>query len=121
MKINQITVSAGRTFNHPYEQYSNLKPSVCLVATLDESDNPESCAKDLQARAEKLVEDHKSILLQQVKELYDLSQQQSEMVDLAQQLRRAQSRIDEIRKKNPVLATLQLPELGESTRPDVVF
>ena len=29
-KITEITVSAGRTFNHPHESFSNLKPHVAL-------------------------------------------------------------------------------------------
>jgi hypothetical protein len=35
MKINSITVTAGRTFNHPHEQYSNLRPEVTMTATRD--------------------------------------------------------------------------------------
>ena len=31
MKINTITVTAGRTFNHPHEDYSNLRPSVTMT------------------------------------------------------------------------------------------
>ena len=34
MKIQTITVTAGRTFNHPHEQYSNLRPEVQMTATL---------------------------------------------------------------------------------------
>lgn len=34
MRIKTITVTAGRTFNHPYEQYSNLRPEVTMVADL---------------------------------------------------------------------------------------
>ena len=39
MKITNIVVRAGRTFNHPHESYSNLKPEVELTATLDEGDD----------------------------------------------------------------------------------
>jgi hypothetical protein len=56
MQIVEIVVHAGRTFNHPYEDYSNLRPSVSMKATLGPEDNPEKTAQELQARAEALVE-----------------------------------------------------------------
>ena len=40
MKITEIVVSAGRTFNHPYENFSNLRPQVTLKATPDEGESP---------------------------------------------------------------------------------
>lgn len=30
MKVIEIIVSAGRTFNHPNESYSNLRPQVSV-------------------------------------------------------------------------------------------
>lgn len=110
MKIKAITVTAGRTFNHPHEQYSNLRPEIVLTADLDESDDAGACAKALQARAEGLVEDHKQGMLQSIEELYQLSQRQAEVRGLQHELERAQNRLEEIRKQNPAL---QLPENSE--------
>lgn len=104
MKIDSITVTAGRTFNHPYENYSNLRPEVVLHATLDPGDDAEACAKQLQARAETLVEDHKQGLLKSIEELQVLGQVRSEFLSLDSQLRRHQARLEEIRAAHPQLA-----------------
>lgn len=69
MKIERITVSAGRTFNHPYESYSNLKPAVTLEATLGDADNPDERVDELQQAAEGMVERHKDRLLGQLEEI----------------------------------------------------
>lgn len=103
MKIHTITVTAGRTFNHPHEQYSNLRPEVTLFATLDEGEDATSAARELQARAEQLVEDHKQGLLRSMEELYQLTERQQEMRGLQNELKRAQERLDQIRQKHPEL------------------
>lgn len=103
MKITIITITAGRTFNHPYEQYSNLRPEVTMTATLNEGEDATKAAQQLQARAEQLVEDHKQGLLKSIEELHALTNQQAEMAGLQNQLTLAQSRLDEIRKAHPQL------------------
>lgn len=103
MKINTITVTAGRTFNHPHEQYSNLRPEVQMTATLEEGENPTVAARDLQQRAEGLVEDHKQSLLRSIEELYQLTTKQAEMRGLQRELKNAQDRLEEIRKEHPQL------------------
>lgn len=103
MKIQTITVIAGRTFNHPHEQYSNLRPEVALTATLDPADDPAAATKELQAKAEGLVEDHKQGMLKSIEELYQLSQHQAEVRGLESQLKRAQDRLKEIRQEHPQL------------------
>ena len=103
MQINTITVTAGRTFNHPHEQFSNLRPEVVLHATLEAGDDPDACIKQLQAKAEGLVEDHKQGMLKSIEELYQLSQHQAEMRGLENELKRTQERLEEIRKEHPTL------------------
>lgn len=103
MKINTISVTAGRTFHHPHEDYSNLRPSVTMTATLEDGEDATKSARELQARAEQLVEDHKQGLLRSIEELYQLSTRQAEMRGLQKQLEIAQQRLDEIRKENPTL------------------
>lgn len=103
MKINTITVTAGRTFNHPHEQYSNLRPEVRMTATLDDGENSETAVRVLQQRAEELVEDHKNSLLKSIEELYQLTTRQAEMRGLQQELKRAQERLDSIRSQHPQL------------------
>lgn len=106
MKVTSVTVHAGRTFSHPHEDYSNLKPEVFLTATLDEGEDHARVVKALQAEAEGLVEDHKQGLLRSIEELHELSRRQAEMKGLESELRRAQDRLDLIRKQHPELARI---------------
>jgi hypothetical protein len=103
MKINTITVTAGRTFNHPHEDYSNLRPEVTMTATLEDGDDPHVATRDLQQRAEGLVEDHKRSLLNSIEELYQLTTKQAEMRGLQRELKNAQERLETIRKEHPQL------------------
>lgn len=103
MQINRITVTAARTFNHPHEQYSNLRPEVVLEATLAENEDPAASVKSLQAQAEGMVEDHKQGLLRSLEELYQLGQRQEEIQGLQRALTSAQSRLEQIRKEHPGL------------------
>jgi ABC-type Fe2+-enterobactin transport system substrate-binding protein len=116
MKVTEIIVQAGRTFNHPHEQYSNLKPSVALKAQLTEGDDPIAATKQLQAQAEGLVEDHKNHLLQSLEDLYQLGQRQEEIRGLQRQLTTAQDWLDQIRKQHPELLQLPAPEQTEAER-----
>ncbi|MCX6922871.1 MAG: hypothetical protein NT154_06620 [Verrucomicrobia bacterium] len=103
MTIIKIKVVAGRTFNHPHEQYSNLRPEVTLEASLSERENPVDAVKALQAQAEGLVEDHKQGMLRSLEELYQLSERQQEMRGLQKELERAQVRLNELRNQHPEL------------------
>lgn len=104
MTIKTIQVTAGRTFNHPHEQYSNLRPSVTMTADLAEGEDATTAAKALQLQAEGLVEDHKQGLLRSIEELYQLTERQAEMRGLQKELTRAQERLEAIRKSHPELA-----------------
>lgn len=115
MQITKIVVHAGRTFNHPHEEYSNLRPQVTLEAQLAASDDAAAAVKALQAQAEGLVEDHKQNMLRSIEELYQLGQKREEMIGLQRQLQRAQSRLDEIRKEHPQLALGNGAEQTESS------
>jgi hypothetical protein len=101
MKITSITVTAGRTFNHPYEQYSNLRPEVVLNATIGEGEDADAAAKLLQQKAEGLVEDHKNHLLKSIRDLYHLAQARQEAIGLERQMKASQERLEEMRKANP--------------------
>ena len=71
MKITEITISAGRTFNHPYEQFSNFRPSLQIKAvSTEDGEDGIKIIKDLQAIAEGLMEDHKNNLLAALKKIY---------------------------------------------------
>ena len=99
MKINTITVHAGRTFNNPYESYSNLKPEVILTAALDEGEDAKEAVKTLQAQAEGLVEDHKNALLKNLDDIDRMTKRQAEVSSLEQSIKRSQASLDRLRKE----------------------
>ena len=107
MKISTITVTAGRTFNHPYESYSNLRPEVTITASLEDGEDSNDAARMLQAQAEGLVEDHKNGMLKSIEELHQLTERQSEVRGLEEQLKRAQDRLTAIRSETPLLTSGQ--------------
>lgn len=104
MKVQTIKVSAGRTFNHPYESYSNLRPHVQLTATVDDGDDVNACAKALQAQAETLVEDHKQNMLRSLETLRRLDSRAKEMARLGQLVKDSQEALERYRA-NPITET----------------
>lgn len=114
MNINKIVVSAGRTFNHPYESYSNLRPHVQLTATLDETDDAEKCVKDLQAKVEMMVEDHKKTLLDSLHKLEEMQRREREITKLESLIRISQQSLQNLRD-NPIEEPLLLGQV--ETRP----
>ncbi len=108
MKITEIIVGAGRTFNHPYQQFANLRPGVTFRAAIEEGEDPEKATKDLQARAESLVEDHKNHLLDSLHKLHLMEQYESKVASLQDQIREAQDELEELRAQQQKM----LPGLG---------
>lgn len=66
MKIIEIQVSVGTTFNHPHEGYCNYRPGVTLRATLDPGENEREAVKILQGKAETLIEEQKAAILRRL-------------------------------------------------------
>lgn len=97
MKITEITVSAGRVISHPVEQYSNLRPQISLKAVLDEGEDADAATKQLQAKAEGLVEDHANQLTQHIKEMYYLSEKEREAQKLEENIIASQRRLEDVR------------------------
>lgn len=98
MKIDEVKVSAGRTFNHPYESYSNLRCDVHLGAKLDDGEEPLEAAKQLQARAEELAEGHKVALLKNIEDLQRIAQASTEISALERRMQEADARLKELRR-----------------------
>ena len=103
MQVTEVIVSAGRTFNHPYENFSNLRPQVTLKASLSDGEDPMDAAKQLQAKAESLVEDHKRMMLTTIRRLYELSQTEQEIANVESQLNQAQMRLKNLRVEQGAL------------------
>lgn len=112
MKITEIIASAGRTFNHPHEDYSNLKPMVTLKAVVSEGEDPIQIAKELQRQAEQLVEDQKQNMLLALEDAYQMGEAKQRMIGLARQLQNAQKELDTLRQQWPDMSQLALPETG---------
>lgn len=110
MKVTQIRVVAGRTFSHPYEQFSNLRPEVELVATLDDDENPVNAMRELQLKAEELVEDHKQAMLSDIVRLRHMNDAEQRAHRIASSIREYHQELDEIRKEYPELKQLELGE-----------
>lgn len=119
MKVTEITVSAARVISHPVEQYSNLKPMVSLKASLDDSDDYEQSVKDLQAKAEGLVEDHAGALKKHIRDMYYLSEKEKEAKRLEDSITASQERLAGIRSEIPLMLSGQLDaEIEEGNEKD---
>lgn len=113
-KVKEITVSAGRTFNHPYESYSNLKPFVSVTATLDDGEDFVGVTKQLQAQAEELVEDHKNHMLKSLHDLNDLSEKHVKARRLSATIESAQRELNRIRETTPGLPSPSEEDIREA-------
>ena len=111
-KVTEIIVSAGRTFNHPHESYSNLRPQVTMKAEVLPGEDPCEVAKALQAQAEGLVEDHKQSMLNSIEELYELSETQARIAGLRSTIERAQQQLNDARKGLPAPLPMILIEVA---------
>lgn len=99
--VTEIVVSSGRTVNHPYESYSNLKPHVTLKATILPEDDFEVEYKKLHAKAERMIEDHKDTLLAGIRSIHDMREAEREITSLERQINHAQSQLIRLREELP--------------------
>jgi len=113
VKITEIIVSAGRTFNHPFESYSNLRPQVTMKATIEEGEDPEKATKEMQAKAEKLVEDHKNHILDSLHKIEEMAQFERSQANLEKQIKTAQEDLETLRSRKTVL-------IGAGDQPDEI-
>lgn len=117
-RITEITVSAGRVISHPFKQYENLRPMITLKAVLDDGEDFEVVAKDLQAKAEGMIEDHGRYMVKSLEELEALTRRQSRVASLEASIRRAQADLNVLRKEMPSLADLSAKDESEDDRDD---
>ena len=71
MKITEISVHAGRTFNDPHEQFSNFRPGITIRAELRDDEDAAAMIAELRRRAEDEVEEAKRSLLASAKKRDD--------------------------------------------------
>lgn len=97
MKVTEISVSAGRVISHPIEDYSNLRPQISLKAVLEDGEDPAEAAKQLQAKAEGLVEDHANQLTKHIRDMYYLNEKEREAARLEENIIASQKRLADLR------------------------
>ena len=96
MKITEIEVVAGRTFNHPYETYSNMRPSLRMKATIEDGDDACTQAIYLQQRAELMIEDHKQKMLRDIETLRTSSDRAGRIAALESSIRSNLAALEEL-------------------------
>lgn len=97
MKINTVTVSAGRTVSHPIEDFANIRPELSMTATLEEGDDPVAVVRELQAQAERLVQDHLDRLVDTLVTIDRMDRQDRQIANLETELAERQKRLDALR------------------------
>lgn len=100
MKVVEITVHAGRTFNHPYESFANSKPGLSLRASLDDGEEVEVATKQLQEKAECLVEELKQRTLADLRYLEEKARIDTSIASIEGQIERLQEDLARL-KENP--------------------
>ena len=98
MKITEVVISAGRTVSHPLESYANLRPQVSLKASIEDGEDYETVVRNLQAKAESMVEDHKNSLVKGLIEIDHLSRQQQRIESLERNIRDSQNELENLRR-----------------------
>lgn len=112
-RVVEVTVAAGRKFNHPYEDFSNLSPHLSIRAEIGEGEDPREVIKSLQAEAESLVEDHKQHMLASLRQLHLMSQYERKVACLEASIKQAQDDLEKLREERGAL----LPEPVEEPLP----
>lgn len=79
MQITQINVNAGRTFNHPHEDYSNLRADISLQAVIEDGEDPIEATKELQRQAESMVEDHKQSMISDIEKVHQIARTRDQL------------------------------------------
>lgn len=110
MQVNQITVRAGRTFNHPIESYSNLRCDAEMTATLDPGEDPIAATKSLRSQVETLCEEHKQEMLESIIALEERQRMTSRRISLQDQIERLQGELQSIDERQSLSLTANGPD-----------
>ncbi len=70
-----------------------------MTADLAEGEDAVQATQELQAKAEALVEQHKSMLLKQIEDLYQSRELDRELAGMEDKIRQAQERMEELKKR----------------------
>lgn len=130
MKITHIHVTAGRGFNHPYEQYANFKFDLHFQAELEEGEDHKLATQQLQAEAENAAEAHKAAILDdlkrkamiesQIESLNQLKRLQKQNYDRTEEIEKAEKRLAELTSKPLLLSNTAVLHPGHPDHPDTM-
>lgn len=109
MQFKSIKVSAGRTVPHPIESYSNLRIGLVLAAEITEDEDVDAATRQLQAKAEGLVDDHAETLTKTISERYHTRRKMEELASLERDVATAQARLEYARQNAHVSSVPQIP------------
>ncbi len=110
MKITEVIVSAGRTFNHPHEQYSNLRPGLTIKATPEEGETLEQINSVLREKAEKLIEADKGRMIADIINLEEITRRNNETLRLESLIRASTNKLNELREGKTPEIDYQQPD-----------
>ena len=79
MKITHVTISAGRTFNHPYERYANFRFDITLKGEVQNEINVGPEIDELRQAAENIAEMHKRQILDECNNLQTIQNLKSQI------------------------------------------
>lgn len=99
MKVEKITVRAGRTVPHPLHQFGNLKADLEIVASLDDGDDPEQVRRDLQARIESDIEQHVADLKDGIRDLQAMANTRKRVALLESELAEKTAELETLRQQ----------------------
>jgi hypothetical protein len=98
VQVTEITVSAGRTLQHPCETYANLRPAVALRATIEPGEDAVEATRKLQRQAEQLVEEHGMVLRASLLEREVAKREEQELARLTQNIADNQQRLETVKE-----------------------
>jgi len=107
MQIQKIHVTAGRGFNHPFEQFANFRFDLHLEAVLSPGEHPGEALVELQAEAEAAAESHKRRILADIERLELIKQGEYEIERLKRRANESEQVAAELQKAQDTLAKLR--------------
>lgn len=106
MTIKAIHVTAGRTFNHPFESYANFKFDLSFQAELAPGEDHLTSLAALQVQAETLADEHKEKILSDVQRRRQIERINDQLEDMRRNVRHLAAGEEQIAKLEAELTAL---------------
>jgi len=99
VKVRRVSVQAGRVIDSPGRTKEKLTPEVVLEAELGAKDDLEESVRDLQTRAEELVEVHAKTLVARARRVRDIRETEKKIRETGAALSKDQDELDKLNKR----------------------